>query len=115
MLDIFARNKSHCKIYISIYISIYFYLYFFWIFHWELGNKITKFINFVEVGGELGLKDLAEILSSFLSSMSSTNGFQKSQIRFSQNSLTKGIVFCSTNNNTFNEGVSKIFEFTISA
>ena len=63
----------------------------------------------------MGLEDLAGMGSSFLSSMSSTNGSQKGEIRFSQKSLTKGIALGTTNDHIFNEGVSKIFEFTLSA
>ena len=33
----------------------------------------------------------------------------------SQKSFTKGIVICTTNDRIFNEGVSKIFKFTLSA
>ena len=55
------------------------------------------------------------MFSSFLSSMSNTNDSQKGEIRFSQKYLTKGIIICTTKNHIFNEGVSKIFEFTNSA
>ena len=55
------------------------------------------------------------MFSSFLSSMSNTNDSQKGEIRFSQQYLTKGIIICTTKNHIFNEGVSKIFEFTNSA
>ena len=60
------------------------------------------------------LEDLTGMFPSFLSSMSSTNGSRKGEIKFSQKSLTKGIVICTTNDHIFNEGVSKIFEFTLS-
>ena len=55
------------------------------------------------------------MLSSFLSSMSSTNGSRKGEIRFSQKSLMKGIFICTTKDHIFNEGVRKIFKFTLSA
>ena len=89
-----------------------FFNYLFWFF---VGNLVTRFmelINFTKAGTWLELEDLADMFSSFLSSMRSTNGSQKGEIRFSQKSLTKGIAICIANDHIFNEGISKIFEFT---
>ena len=63
----------------------------------------------------ISFEGLAGMFPSFLSSMSSTNGSQKGEIRYSLKSFMKDIVICSTNDHVFNEGVSKIFEFTLSA
>ena len=85
----------------------------FWLLVGSLVTRFTEFINFVEVGGWLGLENLAGMFSSFLSSKSSTNTSRKGEIRFFQKSVTKGIVICTTDDLIFNEVVLKIFEFTL--
>ena len=92
-----------------------FHNYLFWFIDGSLVTRFMELVNSVEVGCWLGLEDLACMFSSYLSGMSSTNGSRKSEIRFCQKSLTKSIVICTTNDYIFNEGVSKIFEFTLSA
>ena len=86
ILGIFLCDRSHCKIYICLLSLL--------IFRWELGDDIY--------GYWLGLKDLAGTFLSFFSNMSSTNSSWKGEIRFSQKSLTKGIVISTINDNIFN-------------
>ena len=78
-------------------------------------KRFTELIEFVEVSSLLELEDLVGMFFSFLSSMPSTNGSGKGEIWFSQKSLKKAIIICTTNDHTFNKGVSKIFEFTLSS
>ena len=76
-------------------------------------TRFTRFINFVEVGGGLGLEDLAGMFLSFLSSMSSEIRVRKVRSDFFRSLSRKALSFVP-NDHIFNEGVSKIFEFTLS-
>ena len=60
-----------------------FLIYLFWIFIRRLVIRFPRFIKLVEVDRKLGLEDFKGMFSSFLSSMSSTNGSWKGDIRFS--------------------------------
>ena len=55
------------------------------------------------------------IFLSLLNSMACTNGSLEDDIRFSEKSLKNVIAICTPNDHILNEGVPKIFEFTLSA
>ena len=97
MLGILLWDGSHWKIYISKLSLL--------IFGWELGDKVYGAYQVCGCWALLGISRACfQVFSAACPALMA-----------SQKSFTKGIVICTTSDRIFNEGVSKIFKFTLSA